>query len=132
MIRSPQVSIVLISYNGEKFIEKQISSILEQLHHHDELIITDDGSTDRTETIIIGIKDPRIKYVNGPQNGINSNVSFGINTAKNNLILLSDQDDMWLPGRIKYFLTMIESGVDFVFFDASVIDAEDNIIIPSY
>ena len=55
------ISVCLASYNGEKYIKEQIESILQQLSVNDELIVSDDGSTDHTLSIIAEIGDPRIK-----------------------------------------------------------------------
>lgn len=132
MDKSTKISVVLISYNGADFIKEQVISILAQLSLQDELLITDDGSTDQTQDIITNIDDPRIRYLDGPRKGINTNVAFGIANAKNDLILLSDQDDLWLPGRVEFFIEKMKSGFGFVFFDAKVIDIKGNVTIPSY
>lgn len=61
------VSVVLASFNGEKYIAEQVSSILKNLMPQDELIISDDGSTDRTLEILRGFNDSRIILLDGPE-----------------------------------------------------------------
>ena len=66
-----KVSVVLASYNGEKYIKRQIESIMPQLDIDDELIISDDGSKDKTKEIVLELsnKDSRIKLIDGPKKG---------------------------------------------------------------
>ena len=90
------VSVCLASYNGEKFIKQQIDSILCQLGKHDEIIISDDSSTDRTVQIIKNYNDPRIKLIEDCkfQSPI-FNLENALKQAKGDYIFLSDQDDFW-------------------------------------
>ena len=61
------ISVCIATYNGEKYIGEQIASILKQLNANDEVIISDDGSTDATLSIIKTFQDPRIRVIPGPQ-----------------------------------------------------------------
>lgn len=61
------ISVCIATYNGEKYIGEQIASILKQLNANDEVIISDDGSTDATLSIIKTFQDPRIRVILGPQ-----------------------------------------------------------------
>lgn len=90
----------MTTYNGEKFVLKQVQSILSCLSGEDELIISDDGSIDNTLSIIRNIKDNRIKILHGPHKGINKNFENAILHCKGDFIFLSDQDDEWLPNKI--------------------------------
>ena len=95
------VSVCMATYNGEKFIKKQLVSILDELDQHDELVIVDDCSKDQTVQIIKSFNDNRIKlYINN----INHREVFSFNKAisfsKNRYIFLSDQDDIWIKGRV--------------------------------
>ena len=60
------VAICMATYNGEKYIKEQIESIICQLSPEDEIVVSDDGSTDGTIAIIQSFKDDRIKIVQGP------------------------------------------------------------------
>ena len=61
------ISVCIATYNGEKFIREQIDSILRQLSLDDEIIVSDDGSTDDTISIINSIDDKRIRIIEGPR-----------------------------------------------------------------
>ena len=61
------ISVCIATYNGEKYIGEQIASILKQLNANDEVIISDDGSTDATLSIIKTFQDPRIRVILGPK-----------------------------------------------------------------
>ena len=90
----------MASYNGAKFISKQIKSILSDLNSSDELIIVDDFSTDETIEKINKFNDPRIRlYVNNENKGEIFSFNRAIQYAKNDYIFLSDQDDIWHQGR---------------------------------
>ena len=92
----------MAAYNGSAFIVEQIESILRQLGPDDELIIVDDCSSDDTCKLIRGFADPRIElYVNDRNLGVNSNFEKAILKASGEIIFLSDQDDIWLDGRLE-------------------------------
>lgn len=95
------ISIALASYNGANYIEEQIISILEDINKEDEIVISDDGSTDgRVEKIReYMLKDSRIKLIFGPRNGIIKNFEHAILACNNSIIFLSDQDDIWVKGK---------------------------------
>jgi len=91
----------MATYNGEKFIEEQIISILGQLGANDELIISDDSSTDRTIEIINSFKDERIKlYKDAQFHSPIYNFENALKKVSKEIIILSDQDDKWLEDRI--------------------------------
>jgi len=122
----------MASYNGESFINEQIESILAQLDIGDELIITDDFSTDRTVEIIEKIRDTRIcLYSNEKRLGYCKNFEKAISLAKGDLIFLSDQDDVWVQGKVDQLKKALEN-YDFVMSDAIVVDEKLNIINESH
>lgn len=106
-------SVCLASLNGEKYIKEQIKSILDQLDESDELIIVDSGSSDKTIEIINSFKDKRIKLLffdnsvvsdNGEFNIINKIKAaflFAIKHSRGETVYLSDQDDLWLPNKVR-------------------------------
>lgn len=101
------ISVAMASFNGEKYIKKQILSILDNLNEDDELVISDDGSTDCTLQIIKEFQDSRIKLIKGNHEGINKNFENAIVHCMGDYIFLSDQDDEWYPSKVstvmKYF-----------------------------
>lgn len=97
------VSVVMCTYNGERYIREQLDSILQQTYPLHELIIQDDCSTDRTATIIQEYAEryPVIKFVRNKKNmGINPNFFSALSRATGDYIAISDQDDIWIPEKI--------------------------------
>ncbi len=94
-----KISVALAAYNGELYIEEQIRSILEALGSKDELVISLNESTDITGDILEMLKeeDGRIKLFKCDKKGIIPNFNNAIKHTKNDIVILSDQDDIWLP-----------------------------------
>ena len=97
------ISVVMCSYNGEKYISKQLESILSQMPGEDELVISYDGSEDQTISIIHSFmqKYHHIKLFQGPRQGFVRNFIFAIGQATGDIIFLSDQDDIWMDRKIE-------------------------------
>ena len=97
-----RVVVVMSTYQGERFVGEQVRSIIDQLPSEGRLIIRDDGSTDRTVDRINAITDPRISIVRGTNIGFARSffALLEMLPADADLAMLSDQDDVWLPGRI--------------------------------
>ena len=118
------VSIAMCTYNGERFIKEQLDSILTQSHKHIELIITDDGSTDKTIDIIEKYQkaDKRIKlYKNKKNLGFIKNFEKAISLCDGAYIALADQDDIWKSEKLKTFLYEIKDNL-LIYSDAELID----------
>lgn len=97
----PRISVCIAAYNGARFITEQIASILPQLADRDEVIVVDDHSTDDTADLVGGLGDPRIHLVRSDSNqGYVRTFERAITLATGEFIFLSDQDDLWLPGRV--------------------------------
>lgn len=126
-----KISVCMATYNGEKYIKEQIDSILLQLSNSDELIISDDNSTDNTINIIKQILDSRIKLFFNSEKGYTSNFENALNKVQGDIIFLSDQDDMWLPNKVEVCLKELES-YDFVVSDCAMINTNNEIISDSY
>lgn len=121
-------SVCIATYNGEKFIEEQIRSILLQLDSHDEIVISDDHSTDKTIQIIKSINDDRIKIIYNKNNkGYTNNFENAISKASGDFIYLSDQDDVWKPTKVKVYKKYFET-YDFVVSNAEIVDQSLNSI----
>lgn len=100
------ISVCMATYNGERYIDGQIRSILAQLKEDDELVISDDGSKDNTIKIITDIYDSRIKLYHGGFHSPIRNFENAIKKASGEVIFLADQDDVWLPGRVEAAMKM--------------------------
>jgi len=99
-----KISIAMASFNGEKFIKEQLDSFLSQTRLPDELVISDDGSTDSTLEIIKSFSQTcpfPIKVISNTQRlGITKNFENAMKSCTGDIIFLSDQDDVWLPEKI--------------------------------
>lgn len=91
----------MATYNGEKYIMEQLGSILDQLNLDDEMIIVDDSSKDNTVHLIKSLNDRRIKIIINKENmGHVFSFAKSISFAQNEIIFLSDQDDVWIKERL--------------------------------
>ncbi|MGK9119237.1 glycosyltransferase family 2 protein [Olivibacter sp. LS-1] len=127
------VSVALCTYNGEKFIHKQIDSILSQTYKNIEVVIVDDASTDSTLKVIeqFAKRDARIKYSQNPTNiGFNANFEKAIKFCSGDYVAISDQDDIWLPNKIQALLETIGGNL-LVHSNSVFMDESDN-ILPKY
>lgn len=98
----PKVSVIMPAYNAEKYIGEAIESILAQTYRDFELIIVNDGSTDRTEEIILNYSDSRIVYLKNETNlKISDTLNRGIDIAQGEYIARMDSDDISLPERFE-------------------------------
>lgn len=114
----PLVSVVLCTYNGEKYLQQQIDSILQQTYSHLELIIVDDASSDNTVAILqdYSQSDKRIKYFINPENiGYNKNFEKGFLLATADYIAISDQDDIWETNKIETMMNNWPDGSIFIY-----------------
>lgn len=123
------ISVCLAVYNGEKYIREQLESILRQLSENDEVIISDDGSKDETVNTILSFHDPRIQVVLNPgAHGPVYNFEYALKHAKGDFIFLSDQDDIWLDGRVSEAVNEMNKGADCVICNRYLIDKDGNTI----
>lgn len=128
-----KVSVAMATFNGENYIEEQIITILENLNENDELIISDDGSTDRTIQIIKNFKDSRIKLLEGPKKGIKKNFENAIKNATGEYIFLADQDDIWLKDKVEKVVKCFEeNNYILIQHDAVVINQSEEILFSSF
>lgn len=126
-------SVAMATYNGEQYIVEQIESVLSNLTENDELVISDDGSSDHTREIIQQYlkKDERIKLVDGPQSGAIRNFEHALKYVNGQIVFLCDQDDVWADDKIERVLSAINGDVTLVMHDAVVVE-EGNVIFPSF
>ena len=126
------ISVCFPTYNGEQFIRQQLESILRQLSKDDEVIISDDSSTDDTIKIIQSINDKRIRLFT--ENTFHSpiyNLENALKQAKGDFIFLSDQDDVWNDNKVTVVLEYLKTE-NLVVHDAEVIDGNDNLLYSSF
>ena len=152
------ISVALISYNGEKYIRRQLESILNQLPEDGEVVVSDDGSTDATRDIVkeMAVEDTRLRLVDGPCKGVIKNMENAIantrvyekwkgvdsrrrkglkaGTKCQDYLFMADQDDEWMPDKVEKVIKAFEEHqVDLVMHDVRVMN--ENLteeIMPSF
>ncbi|MDZ5660151.1 glycosyltransferase [Nocardioides sp. S-58] len=94
------VSVAMATYNGSAHVSEQLASILAELGPRDEVVVVDDASTDDTLAVLATVDDPRVRVVPSRVNrGYVRAFEAAIAATRGDVVLLSDQDDVWLPGR---------------------------------
>ncbi|NEQ54987.1 MAG: glycosyltransferase, partial [Leptolyngbya sp. SIO3F4] len=96
----PIISVIIPAYNSAKTIQVSIDSVLSQTFSDFELIVIDDGSTDKTLELVKSIKDPRLKLFSFENAGAATARNRGIANAKSDFIAFLDADDVWLPEKL--------------------------------
>jgi glycosyltransferase involved in cell wall biosynthesis len=126
------ISVCIATYNGEKYIQKQIESILPQLDFSDEIIISDDSSQDETLNIIASFKDSRIKvFPNQIYKNPALNFENAISKAKGEFIFLCDQDDIWHENKVSVMLKYLQN-FTLVISDCKIINESDIVLSKSF
>ena len=126
------ISVCIATYNGEKYIKEQLESILYQLSEDDEVIISDDGSKDRTINVIEELHDKRVKiYHNSGLHGFTCNFSNALRYASGDYIFLSDQDDIWKENKVHVILKQLKQ-YDLVCHNADLVDGEGDLLGMTY
>lgn len=127
---NPEVSVVMSAFNSEEFISESINSILNQDFKDFEFIIINDGSTDKTLSIINKYQkiDNRIKVINQKNFGLTKSLNNAVSIAKSNFIARIDADDISLPSRLSTQLKHLKSNsnLGFVFSNFIFIDKSGN------
>lgn len=125
---NPLVSIITPVYNGERFIEQCIDSVLNQKYTNWELLVMDDCSQDSTVDLVdvYCSKDERIKIIKNNKNkGVAYSRNQGIASARGEYIAFLDSDDLWKEEKLeKQINFMIENNYEFTFSNYDVIDEE--------
>jgi glycosyltransferase involved in cell wall biosynthesis len=121
----------MATYNGAPFIETQLASILAQLGGDDEVVVSDDGSTDGTLEAIRRLGDPRLRIFEAPRLGVARNFENALARSTGQHILLSDQDDVWLAGKLDACREALATHA-LVVTDCKVTDAEGRVLQESY
>jgi glycosyltransferase involved in cell wall biosynthesis len=125
------VSVILTCYNGAKWIERAIQSILAQTEADFELIIVDDGSTDNSKALITCfLHDERIHYFYQKNQGFSGAINRGIIESRGQLIGFIGQDDIWLPNKIEIQLKYLVAHpqISLVYSPYYTIDSEERLL----
>jgi hypothetical protein len=132
----PTASVALCTYNGSVFVEEQLRSILDQTVRAQEIVVSDDGSTDGTADIVTRVfaawqaEHPgaavSLRLLRNPAPlGVTANFEQALSSCTGELIALSDQDDVWHPERLARLVAEFASrpGLQLLHTDARLVDA---------
>jgi len=128
-----KISVVIATYNGEKYIKEQLQSICNQTLKPNEIIVSDDGSKDATLAIVRKVsKQPEasgIQFVvlqDNPRHGYGGNFEWAMKHSSGDYIFLCDQDDFWLSSKVESVIEVFYKHPDakLVFHDAELIDKD--------
>lgn len=127
-----KISVVICTYNGSRYIRRQLESIINQTIKPDEIIVSDDNSTDETLSIVETVfnKFNYSSYVivqNHEQLGVAKNFLSALKQVKGDFIFLSDQDDVWKPNKIEEFCKVFSiQKSDVIFSDGDLINTDED------
>jgi glycosyltransferase involved in cell wall biosynthesis len=119
----------MATYEGERFVRRQVETILSQLEPEDELIVSDDSSSDDTLAIVRSFADPRIHILE--HNRFRSplaNFENAVRHARGEIVVLADQDDVWLPNKLPLVRELFAAETArpyLVVLDAEVVDEDE-------
>lgn len=125
-IKQPHITVLMPAYNAERYICEAISSVLRQTFTGFELLIINDGSTDRTPEIIKSFKDPRITLYNQSNSGVAAALNTGLKLARAPYVARFDADDVCYPERlqVQYDFMQANPGYSIIGSAADYIDAD--------
>jgi len=112
----PEISVIIPVYNKERYIANTIQSVLNQTFKDFELIIVDDGSTDRSITHIKTFSDPRIRLFQQENKGVSLARNFAASQAETNLLAFLDADDIWFENHLQEIIQMYHQFPEAVYF----------------
>lgn len=130
----PKVSIILPTYNRERFVGEAIESVLAQNFTDFELIVVDDGSTDQTASRVTQIGDPRLIYVFQKNKGRSNARNRALSIARGDYIAFLDSDDAYLPGKLALQIAYMDDhpSVGMIYTSARCIDEDGNEVDARY
>ena len=107
---NPRVSAIITTHNRATLLPRAVDSVLAQTYSNYEIVIVDDGSSDNTQEIIAGFRDPRIRSIRRDQGGGASTArNTGIRMARGEYIAFLDDDDEWLPTKLERQVAILDS-----------------------
>lgn len=107
----PKISVIISVYNGEKYLEEALDSALSQSYPNKEIIVVNDGSTDRTDAILEKFK-AKILTIHQENQGLGCGRNTGIAVATGEYISFLDHDDQWMPDKLRIQMEAMESSFE--------------------
>ena len=124
----------MATHDGERFVRRQLETIIPQLGADDELVVSDDASTDTTLEIVRSFADSRVRIVEGTFGSAARNFEHALIHATGDIVVLSDQDDIWLEGKLALVRELFgdeQRRPYCVVLDAEVVDENEAPLDPS-
>jgi glycosyltransferase involved in cell wall biosynthesis len=109
----PLISVIIPMRNAEPYVRAAVESVLAQKDVELEVIVVDDGSTDRSAEVVGGIRDARVRIIPGPQKGISASFNAGLADAKGELLARCDADDLYPQDRLTWQEQFLRDHADF-------------------
>ena len=109
----PKVSVIIPTYNRADTVIKTIESVLCQSFGDFELIVVDDGSTDDTASVVVGLNDARIRYVYQENSGVSSARNLGLAKAAGEFVCFLDSDDLWPDNFLEVMMGELNQNPDY-------------------
>lgn len=129
-MNKPLVSVVIPTYNGEKYIKKAVESVQNQTYQNMEIIIVNDSSSDNTLEILLGLsrEDPRVIIETNETNlGFVRSLNKGVENARGKYIARLDDDDVWFnPRKTEKQVEFLEKNEDYVLVGGGMIKVDSN------
>lgn len=123
-----KVTVLMPVYNGEKYLKEAITSILYQTYEEFDLLVINDGSTDKSENVILSFTDERIKYIKNEKNiGLIKTLNKGLDLISGEYIARMDQDDISLPDRLEKQIKFMDENKEIVVSGTNIRIFGDNI-----
>lgn len=102
-----KISVVIPLYNKERTIVQTIESVINQTFTDFEIVVVNDGSTDKSASLVAGLDDPRVRLINQENGGVSKARNTGIKEAKGKYIAFLDGDDCWMPNHLEEIVSLI-------------------------
>lgn len=112
MRNKPKITVVIPVYNGERFLDQAIRSVLAQTYSVAEIIVVDDGSTDSSAQITKRLGGSQVRYVYQTNSGAASARNNGINLAQGPFLAFLDADDIWFPNKLELQMVAFEGNLE--------------------
>lgn len=130
-----KISVCMAVYNGAAYLMPQVHSILSQLRADDELVVVDDASQDNSAELFSNLSDSRVSVFRNERNlGVFASFEKAMRLARGDILFLSDQDDIWLPGKVEKIIGVFLSKPEMtmVATDARIIDESGAVVADSF
>lgn len=125
-LNEPLVSVILCVFNGAKFVDSAIESIIKQTYQNWELIVINDGSNDSTSEVLKKYKQSKIRIFHQKNVGLTKSLNIGVSYAKGDLIARQDADDYSLPDRFKKQVEIFNNNEKIVLVGTGTIVMDDS------